>query len=1192
MANALRKPLGLVAAALTLSVFNSEALRSQIAEPLRAGAAAGGKAALFEEVSAEQSGLDFLNAIDDDKVWQGDHRLFVEGPIASGIAVGDVDGDGLSDIFLGSKMGKNALYRRVGPFRFEDITGAAGVGGKADAWTTGAAFLDFDADGDLDLYVCYFASPNELYQNDGRGVFTEVSAQYGLDIDDASVHPSVADYDKDGDLDIYLATNRLSSVRNPRGQPDRLLRNDGREGFTDVSLAAGILHLGQAHAAVWWDYNADGWPDIYVANDFDPPDQLYRNNGDGTFTDVIREALPRTPYYSMGADLGDVNNDGHIDFVVADMAGTTHAKRMTAQDVIKRPTEGLPGESVGFPWNALYLNDGTERLDEAAFLAGVARSDWTWAARLADFDLDGWVDFYATNGMLRYFTHSDVLARAASATTLAGRKAAYRNSPRLEESNLAFRNQGGGRFEEVTAAWGLDHVGISLAAALADLDDDGDWDLIVSEYGKRVMLYENRAAGNRIVAQLRGPAGNPRGIGAKLRLEMGDGTAQTRELANGRGVMASDELLAIFGLGEGAQAERLVVEWPDGRRDELLKPERNRRYVFTVEEAERPESQVGTLERREDPMFRSMDVAPWTGFAHQERTFDDFEQQALLARRYSNLAPGVAWGDLTGNGWPDAYVTNGAGASGSFFFQVLPGQFRAMAPPGWSELEDVEELGALFFDADGDGDADMALAAGGNEYEAGDERYRNWLLRNERGGLIPARDAFTGRPSSTGPMAAADFDRDGDLDLATGGRIAPRRWPLGSGLQLLENDGMGRFSPAQLPPSVAGPEVGPISSLLWTDFDDDGWIDLLVAAEWGPVRALRNVAGRLEEATEAVGLAGELGLWNSLVAGDFDGDGDMDVAGGNLGLNTAYQAPMRLLYGETANGRWAALEAYQENGDWYPFRSWFDLVTAFPELRRKVRSFDDFAGRPLEGLFGSAFLDRLDERRLTRLESGLFVNEGGRYRFVPLPDSAQLAPVTGLVAADFDGDGLADLAGLHNSIGPRVGLGRFVGGDGFVALGDRDGVWQALPAVRSGLSVDGDVTALTTADIDGDGHVDLLAGRNRQSPAALRGVPQPGMEAVLLYLQDGIGGPFAAGARVTVSFEAGRNQVAEIAVGSGYLSQSPALVPLRFPASDPPRQIRVRWSDGEEREYSWPGTPGKALWLAPSGFLDKGSVQP
>jgi hypothetical protein len=613
---------------------------------------------LFTIIPPEDSGVRTENKYDDPEIWGRRSREFDLGAVGTGVAIGDYDNDGRPDIFVVSKTESCRLFRNLGGWKFEDVTEKAGVGDHGAAariWKQGATFVDVNNDGLLDIYVCRFNAPNLLYINQGDGTFKEEAHAYGLDVKDASVMAYFCDYDRDGWLDVFIQTNVLDAAAHPEGQRDYLFHNNRNGTFTNVTDRAGVAP-GPTHgnSAVWWDFDGDGWPDLYVANDFAVPDALYHNNHDGTFTDVIARVVPHTPYSSMGSDLGDVNNDGRLGLLVADMAATDHVEDQRAMAEsrarMRVPEEGS-NEVRQFPCNALYLNTGMGRCLEAAHLAGLDATDWTWAPLWEDLDNDGRSDLFVTNGMYREIHNQDLIARRTMAGSVPAGGQIVRSSPAFAETHLAFRNLGGLRFENVSNAWGLDQKGVSFGAAFGDLDGDGDMDLVYSNYQGGVTLLRNDSdTGHRIICALRGTRSNRFGIGAKVTLESAAGI-QVRTLTLGRGFMSSSEPIVHFGLGEDAVIRRLTVSWPSGAVQTFENLPADRRFTIT-EPSSSPPLVLSGVEGapRPEPQFTETSQAAHLSWTAAEDSYDEFLDQRLLPMGFNRRGPAIAVGDLDGSG--------------------------------------------------------------------------------------------------------------------------------------------------------------------------------------------------------------------------------------------------------------------------------------------------------------------------------------------------------------------------------------------------------------------------------------------------------------------------------------------------------------------------------------------------------------
>ncbi len=1159
----------------------------------------------FTEIGAERSGIEFANR------WKPIGRAAEEltGPFAGGgVAIADYDGDGMPDIYLTRPQGGPKLFRNMGDWKFEDVTAQAGLDDPS-LHGTGASFADIDNDGDLDLHVCCYDGPNRVYINRGDGTFENRATAMGLDLSRASVMCAFHDYDGDGDLDAYLLTNsrppkkpiQLSTVRREdgswtvpeearehkavvlrdgvnlfyidAGERDHLLRNNGDGTFTDVSEEAGISGYDIGLSATWFDANDDGHPDLYVANDFFTPDHFYLNNGDGTFTDAIAESLPHTPWYSMGTDVADINNDGLFDLLATDMAATTHYKSKVTmgnmQDgwFLEYPT---PRQYMR---NALYLNTGTPRWMEVAHLTGLANTDWTWAVKFADLDNDGLVDLFVANGMTRIWFHSDL--RQQLMRNVGGQQQMalddWLRTPMQSEPNLAYRNRGDLRFESVGESWGLARQGVSFGAATGDLDGDGDLDLVVNNFEAPVSLYRNNSAsGHRLTLRLAGTESNRFGIGATVRIETALGI-QVRHLSPYSGFYSSSEPLVHFGLGEVGSVGLLTIDWPSGKQQRFENVAVDQDYTIT-------EPTVDAQQRKpqapREPLFAPSDALAVA--VHKEIPFDDFKRQPLLPNRLSQLGPGLAWSDVDGDGDEDLYLSGAKGSPGRLFRREGDQGFRAVqAFPAEGSDADYEDMAPLFFDADGDGDQDLYVVSGGVECEPGDDSLRDRLYLNDgKGNFAEAPlEALPDLRDSGSVAAAADFDRDGDLDLFVGGRSVPGEYPRTPRSRLLRNesvDGSPKFSEFTDEAAPGLGESGMVTGALWSDADGDGWIDLMLTHEWGPVKLWRNAGGSFTDVSESANLSGLLGWWNGITGGDVDGDGDIDYAVSNFGLNTKYAAspekPALLYYGEfDGTDECRIVEAKIEVEGERPIRGRSCSTHAMPVIGDKFPTFHAFAMASLEDIYSKQRLATSDRYSANELRSGILINDGSaKFQFRPLPRLAQAAPGFGVVLTDVDCDGKLDLYMVQNFFGPQRETGRMAGGLSLLLFGNGDGTFRAVWPRESGLVVPGDAKSLTVADLDGDAWPDFVVGVNEAPVIAYRNrrASRTDNRPLVVRLVGRQGNPTAIGARVRVHFSDGSVQTAEVRAGSGYLSQSTSTLTFGVSASAKVDKIELRWPDG------------------------------
>lgn len=1153
-------------------------------QPLLASTHAGAPG--FTSIPASASGLTLVNAYDDPRMWGERFQEHAFGSIATGVAVGDFDRDGLPDLYLIRRAGPGRLYRNLGGLRFEDVSERATIL-PDDEWTSGACFVDIDGDGLLDLWVGRHAAPNRLYRNLGDGTFVESAADLGLDQVTSSVMAVFIDFDRDGDLDCYLVTNRLDARVRP-GEPDVFLRNEGGR-FIDVSRAANVGGGFQTFAAAVADFNRDGWPDAYVANDFGGPDFLYLNQRNGSFRNAAEEALPVMPYYAMGADVGDINRDGWFDVLVADMLPTD------ARAFLKNTAElmdlQMAEDTRVTPQvmrNMLFLNTGMGRFREIAQMAGLAATDWTWAALLADLDNDGWEDAYFTTGMFRDFMDADVITRLGMEG--ARPAAVWRRAPELRQSNLAFRNLGNLRFENVSREWGLDSLGISFGAATADLDRDGDLDLVVSNYEGTVSLLRNDGAkGGGLLIKLSSPGNNRDGVGATLRLRSASGR-QTRFIGLARGVASGHEALAHFGMGNDNRVEDLIIEWPDGsiRKIENLPA----RGLLTITSTAGTPMTRQSLMAEPPPTYSETSASRGIVFDGQRANTSaaEGELQPLMPERFGGLGPGMAWGDVDGDGRADLYVAAAAGRPGTLLLARPNGSWEAAPSPSIDSSHD--HLAPLLVDLDGDGDLDLVVTNGGPGGDPAVALPAVQVLRNDgRGNFARDEAAVPHAPPGGryGAMAAADFDRDGQLDIAVGGRFSPGQYPRPPASLLLRSSG-GRLENVTSQTSADFGTAGMVTALIWSDADGDGWLDLLAATDWGPIQLFRNEMGRdgrrVLRRDPTTGFDRLPGWWSSLVAADFDGDGRIDYAAGNRGLNTRYSAstdsPAVLVAADWGgNGRLVPIEARFDGPILRPWRGVTETLRAIgsrlfaARLLQRFPTFDAYSKASLEELFGTETLARADLLAVTEPRSGVWLNAGlGGFRFVPLPAEAQMAPVYGMAAGDYNGDGNADLLIVGNTQSHSPVAGRADGGVGVLLLGDGRGGFRASPPRESGIVVPGSARALTTLDRDRDGQAEFALTRDLL-PGMLFEPRTDGMAGrpFSVSLGAGVSESFTAGIRVTVIHRDGRRQIGEIHAGAGYLSQSEAVLFFGAPPDNPPEALEVRWPAGDTTRHPWDGRP-------------------
>jgi hypothetical protein len=1139
---------------------------------------------MFVRLSPDETGVRTENKYDDPRMWGDLNHEFEVGAIGTGVAIGDYDGDGRPDIYVVSKTGGCRLFRNLGGYRFKDVTEKAGVGATPGIWNQGATFVDIDNNGLLDIYVCRFNAPNLLYVNQGDGTFKEMAHAYGLDVSDASSMAAFCDYDRDGWLDVFIQTNLLNYAQHPNGQRNYLFHNNRNGTFTNVTDRAGIAGEAHGHSAVWWDFDNDGWPDLYVADDFAAPDVLYRNNRDGTFTNVLDQVVPHTPFSSMGSDLGDLTNDGLIDLLVTDMAATTHEKDQRGMaDSRSRTTEddAHPEEAPQYERNALYVNTGTGHFLEAAYLAGLAATDWTWSPRLEDLDNDGRLDLFVTNGMERESTNTDLIARQSESDTAAERVRVMHDSPVLAETHLAFRNLGNLQFEDVGAAWGLDQKGVSFGTALGDLSGDGNLDIVYTNYqGGVTILRNDNDTPHRAEVELRGTVSNRFGVGAVIRIESALGI-QARPLVLARGYLSSSEPMVHFGLGGDTSIRKMTVTWPSGRVQTFENLGVDRR--FTVTEPSSPQASQPPATPAPARQFTDATAASGLGFASREEVVDESALQPLMPVRLNRRGPALAVGDIEGAGH-DAVVAGGTTLDPLRVFLPSGSGTFSSADPIAAGRPTIDDGPVLLFDASGGGRQDLLVTRGGNVLPAGDAGFQPRLYLNDgRGHFRAAPDGvLPPLPINAGALAAADFDHSGRLGVFIGARVLPGQYPLAPRSALLANRG-GRFEDVTdaLAPGLRN--VGMVTSAVWSDVDGDGWPDLLLTLDWGHVKYFHNRAGQgFEDWTERAGFAAAgTGWWTSIAAADFNGDGRPDFVVGNVGLNTQYHAtaerPALLYYGDFkgAGEEPQVVEAYYEGNLLFPWRSRRDLGAAIPSILRRFPRNNAYAKATLGEILGNEELAGAQRFAATELRSGVFLSQpDGTYRFEALPRIAQISPFQGLLAGDFEGTGHADIYAVQNSYAPIPPVGRFDGGLGQLLRGDGKGHFTPVPPAESGLVVPGDAKALAIIDVDRDGWPDFVITRNNGTALVFRNSGASGRRSLSIRLSGPPGNPTGVGAVIRVEFADGTTEADEVHAGSGYYSQSSSAAFFGYRDSAPPRKVVVRWPSGAASEHPVP--PGSA----------------
>jgi hypothetical protein len=1165
----------------------------------------------FSLMPPEVTGIWFSNTVPEARSLT--NHILLNG---SGIAAGDVDGDGWVDLFFSGIGGHSALYRNLGGWKFQDITREAGLE-LPNLDVTGAVLADVDGDGSLDLLISSIRQGVHLFLNDGKGHFHDSTAAAGLTSVTAAMSLALADTSGNGRLDLYVCNYRNETLRDgfsmqirvstrdgkrvitmlnglpltgPRegwvtldengqivenGQADVFYRNQGGGKFTPTTFTDGTFldENGQSLKAPLYDWtlsaafrdlNGDGLPDLYVCSDLGSPDRIWINRGNGHFQMIRPTALRKTSWFSMGVDFADLNRDGHDEIFVTDMLSRDH--RLRQVQVSDHQAVSLPLGAIDnrpqVPRNTLFLNRGDGDFTEIGYFSGLFASEWSWSPIFLDVDLDGYEDALIATGFERDVQDADI-ANELEATRrrqkLTDDEALRMRArfPRLMLPILAFHNRGDLTFEEKGAAWGFHTPGVQHGMVLADLDHDGDLDVIVNRMNGVAGIYRNECIAPRVAVRLRGQPPNTRGIGARIRVIGGAVPFQTQEMQSGGRYLSSDDPMRVFAAGQLTNILAIEVTWRSGKKSRLDGVRPNQ-LVEMIEPASNPD-QPPAKPVQPPPIFE--DVSPLISQSHHDEEFDDFARQPLLPHKFSQLGPGVAWFDLDSDGWDDLFISSGKGGALAAFRNNGKGGFERFKTPPLGQASNRDQTSVV----------GACLAPGQPVVLVGSANYEDGGLQGSAvtAGTSVPRELVPVTGSSTGPLAVGDYDCDGALDLFVGGRIVPGRYPEAASSRLFRNEG-GKLIEDE-GAAVLLKQVGMVSGAIWSDLDGDGYPELILACEWGPIRIFHNDHGRLVPSDPALlspldprpsTLSTLTGWWNGIAAGDFDGDGRMDLVASNWGQNNKYQRyrqqPLRLYYGDfNESGSVGVLEAYYDPimAKIVPWQHFGRVAAALPFVNARFSTFRQFGEAGISEILGEK-TRVAHELQANWLETTLFLNRGDHFEAHPLPMDAQLSPAFGICVADIDNDGNEDLFLSQNFFATEPETGRYDSGRGLWLRGDGRGGFRALPASESGIRVYGEQRGAAVADFDHDGRIDLCVSQNGASVRLFRNTG--GAPGVRLRLEGPPGNPTGVGAQVRCAHT---KAVKEIHAGSGYWSQDSAI--LVFPSPPSNSAITVRWPGGK-----------------------------
>ncbi len=1043
---------------------------------------------LFTRLTEGDTGIGFSNTLfEDGPLNVSNYIYFYNG---GGVSIGDINNDGLQDVLFTGNMVRNRLYLNKGNLQFEDITKKAGIADK-EGWCTGATMEDVNSDGKLDIYICRSADINPemrknlLFINNGDLSFTEKAEEFGLADNGYSTQASFLDYDKDGDLDCFIINHSIQKYTagvqdNPKlrqeKKPDyasKLYRNDNNH-FTNVSdekgITSNVLTFGLGVAIS--DFNNDGWPDISVSNDFNEPDYFFVNNGDGTFTEKLASTMDNISLYSMGSDAADYNNDGLTDLLTLDMMpedNKTIKMHSGAENFDKFQFLFKQGFYYQYSRNMLQKNNGDGTFSELGQFAGVSNSDWSWAGLFGDYDNDGQKDIFITNGYVKDYTEMDFLKYQVDRAIKTLAKEAVdpipeylRKMPKNDIPNYAFKNNGNGQFEKVTSEWGFDQKGVSAGAAYADLDNDGDLDLVVNNSNEIASIYQNNAEKladhNYVRINLKGTKANSRGIGTKVKVFC-KGELYYQEQSPVRGFQSSCDPILNIGIGKNAIVDSIIVIWPNDKFEKFS----NIKAKETISPSILNAKLAYTYPQKPQTLLNQAEL---NNMVHTENNFNDFTVQSLLPHYLSRQGPTLAAADVNKDGLEDVLIGGAAGQAAQLFLQTPSGMFNPKPNATFLANSQSEDVASTFFDADNDGDQDLYIVSGGYEIPENSPLLQDRLYMNDgKGNFIKNENSIPNIRTCKGSVSAADIDGDGDQDLFLGGRLVSGKYPSAPQSYILINKGKGIFEDktAETCPALS---ENMVTDAVWANINGDSQPDLIVVGEWAPIKVFINSKGKLSDKTPDYIKFASTGWWNKIKAADMDKDGDLDLIVGNTGLNTQFHVsekePMTVHYSDFAgSGATVPVISYFIKGISYPMASRDDLADPMPFIKKKFTDYGSYSTATLNDIFSKEQLKDAKSLKAETMQTLYLENQGNKgFISKELPQEAQYAPVNGIAIEDFNKDGHADMLLAGNNSWTRIKFGRYSANHGTLLLGNGKGKFTYLSQAKSGLNLKGNVRDL------------------------------------------------------------------------------------------------------------------------------------